>query len=44
MELQAVFAQLVPRFPTLRLAVQLEQLRIRSDILTGGLFELPVTW
>lgn len=43
-ELQAVFARLVPRFPTLRLAVPLEHLRIRSNILTGGLFELPVTW
>jgi cytochrome P450 len=43
-ELQAVFARLIPRFPTLRLALPLEQLRIRNDILTGGLFELPVTW
>ena len=43
-ELQAVFARLVPRFPTLRLAVPLEHLRIRSNVLTGGLFELPVTW
>jgi pentalenolactone synthase len=43
-ELQAVFARLVPRFPTLRLAVPLEQLRVRSNVLTGGLFELPVTW
>jgi cytochrome P450 len=44
MELQAVFARLIPRFPTLRLAVPLEHLRIRSNVLTGGLFELPVTW
>jgi cytochrome P450 len=44
MELQAVFARLVPRFPTLRLAVPLEQLRVRSDLLTGGLVDLPVTW
>jgi len=43
-ELQAVFARLIPRFPTLRLAVPLEHLRIRRDLLTGGLFELPVTW
>jgi pentalenolactone synthase len=43
-ELQAVFARLIPRFPTLQLAVPLEDLRIRSDVLTGGLFELPVTW
>ncbi len=44
MELQAVFARLVPRFPTLRLAVPLEQVRVRSDLLTGGLVEVPVTW
>ena len=44
LELQAVFARLVPRFPTLRLAVPLEQLQTRQDILTGGLFELPVIW
>lgn len=44
MELQAVVALLVPRFPTLRLAVPIEQLRVRSDILTGGLAELPATW
>ena len=44
MELQAVFARLVPRFPTLRLAVPLERVRVRSDLLTGGLVELPVTW
>ncbi len=43
-ELQAVFARLIPRFPTLRLAVPLEQLRVRSDLLTGGLTELPVEW
>jgi cytochrome P450 len=44
LELQAVFARLVPRFPALQLAVPLEHLRIRSEILTGGLFELPVIW
>jgi len=43
-ELQAVFARLVPRFPTLRLAVPIERLRVRSDLLTGGLVELPVAW
>lgn len=43
-ELQAVFERLVPRFPTLRLAVPIEQLRTRGDLLTGGLAELPVTW
>jgi cytochrome P450 len=43
-ELQAVFARLVQRFPTLRTAVPLEQLTIRADLLTGGLTTLPVTW
>lgn len=43
-ELQAVFAQLAPRFPTMRLAVPLDELEIRQDTLTGGLIELPVTW
>jgi pentalenolactone synthase len=43
-ELQVVFGTLFRRFPTLRLAVPLEKLRPRSDLLTGGLAELPVTW
>lgn len=43
-ELETVFARLVPRFPTLRLAVPIEEMRIRRDLLTGGLAELPVTW
>ena len=43
-ELQAVFERLVPRFPTLRLAVPIDNLRVRDDLLTGGLVELPVTW
>jgi pentalenolactone synthase len=43
-ELQAVFERLGPRFPTLRLAVPIDQLETRDDLLTGGLVELPVTW
>jgi cytochrome P450 len=43
-ELQAVFSTLVRRFPTLRLAVPIGSLRLRSQLLTGGLIELPVTW
>ncbi|MFI0350878.1 cytochrome P450 [Actinomadura sp. 9N407] len=43
-ELQAVFAQLITRFPALRLAVPVEDLRVRSDVLTGGLTALPVEW
>jgi cytochrome P450 len=43
-ELQAVFTQLLARFPEMRLAVPVEQLRMRSGTLTGGLTELPVEW
>jgi pentalenolactone synthase len=43
-ELQTVFAQLVTRFPNLRLAVGVDELRMRQDVLTGGLVELPVCW
>ena len=43
-ELQAVFAQLLARFPAMRLAVPVEQLRVRSDAVTGGLTGLPVEW
>lgn len=43
-ELQIAFSQLVPRFPHMRLAVPVEELRLRSDVLTGGLDALPVTW
>jgi len=43
-ELKAVFSQLLARFPAMRLAVPLEQLRMRSGSITGGLAELPVEW
>ena len=43
-ELQSVFARLVQRFPTLSLAVPMDQLAVRADLLTGGLTGLPVTW
>jgi hypothetical protein len=43
-ELQAVFSQLLARFPAMRLAVPLEQLRVRSGSVTGGLTKLPVQW
>jgi pentalenolactone synthase len=43
-ELQAVFSQLPARFPGMRLAVPVEQLRIRADAVTGGLTQLPVEW
>jgi pentalenolactone synthase len=43
-ELQELFPALLNRFPTLRLAVPVESLRGRDELLTGGLVELPVTW
>jgi cytochrome P450 len=43
-ELCAVFSQLASRFPTLRLAVSVEELQLRPDTLFGGLTELPVRW
>jgi len=43
-ELQAVFCQLLARFPAMRLAVPVEQLRVRSNAVTGGLTSLPVEW
>ncbi|MEO3809168.1 cytochrome P450 [Sphaerisporangium sp. B11E5] len=43
-ELQAVFSQLASRFPGLRLATAVEELRFTHDTLTGGPAEVPVTW
>jgi pentalenolactone synthase len=43
-ELTAVFERLPARFPNLRLATGLGDLRWRSNLLTGGLAELPITW
>ncbi|HEY7201245.1 MAG TPA: cytochrome P450, partial [Candidatus Dormibacteraeota bacterium] len=43
-ELQTVIGTLFRRLPTLRLAVPLEELRLRDDSVTGGLRALPVTW
>ncbi|MFC4852695.1 cytochrome P450 [Actinophytocola glycyrrhizae] len=43
-ELRVVFTQLAARFPTLRLAVGVEELTMRRDVLTGGLAALPVRW
>ncbi|QIS15438.1 cytochrome P450 [Nocardia arthritidis] len=44
LELRSVFAQLIPRFPNMRLTVAPQDLTVREDTLTGGLTELPVTW
>ncbi|WP_433432537.1 cytochrome P450 [Nonomuraea sp. CA-141351] len=43
-ELQTVFSQLISRFPTMRLARDVQELTVNSHLLTGGLAELPVTW
>jgi len=42
-ELQAVFSQLVRRFPAMRLAEPAGQLTFNRDTLAGGLARLPVT-
>jgi len=44
MVLQVALARLITRFPTMLLAVDVEDLRLRHDTLVGGLVELPVTW
>ena len=44
MELKTVFTQLIPRFPTLRLAVDASTLTAGFHSLSHGLVGLPVTW
>ncbi|MGW4112402.1 cytochrome P450 [Actinosynnema sp. NPDC004786] len=43
-ELRAGFAGLLRRFPTLRLAVPADRVRLKSDMNLYGVHELPVTW
>jgi cytochrome P450 len=43
-ELQTLFEMLPARFPTLRPAVPVEELRTKTNLIFGGLTELPVTW
>jgi pentalenolactone synthase len=43
-ELKTVFAQLIPRFPSMHLTVDPATLPTRRDVLAGGLVELPVSW
>jgi cytochrome P450 len=43
-ELKTVFAQLIPRFPSMQLTVDCSTLTARHDVLAGGLNELPVAW
>ena len=43
-EMKVGFTALLERFPSLRLAVPLEQVRMRNDMFIYGVHELPVTW
>lgn len=43
MELRAAFTALFHRFPTLRLAVDLDEIVMR-DRMTGGFNEVPIIW
>ncbi|MCA2225740.1 cytochrome P450 [Nonomuraea aurantiaca] len=43
-ELEGVFSRLYQRFPDLRVAVPLDQLRRNEGRITEGVAELPVTW
>ncbi|MFJ4528406.1 cytochrome P450 [Streptomyces nigrescens] len=43
-EMKAALSALLDRFPTLRLAVPVEEVPMRDDMLVYGVHELPVTW
>jgi cytochrome P450 len=43
-ELQVVYGTLYRRIPTLRLAVDLDQVPFKHDGIVYGVYELPVTW
>jgi len=43
-EMKVGFRALLERFPSLRLAVPLEQVRMRDEAFIAGVHELPVTW
>jgi len=43
-EMKVGFSALLERLPSLRLAVPLDQVRLRDDTLIYGVHELPVTW
>jgi cytochrome P450 len=43
-ELKTALTQLIPRFPAMHLTVDPATLTVRSDVLAGGLAELPVEW
>ena len=43
-ELEVVFRELLDRFPEMRLAQPLEEIKMADGLLTGGLTALSVTW
>jgi cytochrome P450 len=43
-ELQVVYSTLYRRIPTLKLAVPVEELNFKNDMLVYGVHSLPVTW
>jgi cytochrome P450 len=43
-EMRVGFTALLERFPSLRLAVPLDQVRMRNETFIYGVHELPVTW
>ncbi|WP_436764264.1 cytochrome P450 [Streptosporangium sp. V21-05] len=43
-ELRIALTNLFARLPDLRLAVPADELRLHTERLTGGLYDLPVTW
>jgi cytochrome P450 len=43
-ELRIVFGTLFRRVPTLRLAVDVSELKFKEDSQAYGIYELPVTW
>jgi cytochrome P450 len=43
-EMRAGFAGLLRRFPTLRLAIPADEVRLKTDMNIYGVHELPVTW
>jgi len=44
MELQVVYSTLYKRIPTLKLAVDIEEIPFKHDASVYGVYELPVTW
>lgn len=43
-ELGIIFQRLFSRFPNLRLATEVDQLRFKTDEIVYGLYELPLSW